>query len=78
MKFMLIMCTVDQAAVDASEDVDFNEIVAAMGTDAESMINAGGMADGAGLSDRGPNGETLIIDHTVDPRFVPRGCSRLH
>ena len=63
MKFMLIMRAVDQAAVDACKDADFNEIIAAMGAFNESMINAGVMADGAGLSDAS---EGVVVDFSSD------------
>ncbi|MDN5875644.1 MAG: hypothetical protein L0J17_04330 [Brevibacterium sp.] len=50
MKFMLIMRDIDQAAVDAAENTDFEEIIAVMGAYNESMINAGVFSDAAGLS----------------------------
>lgn len=50
MKFMLIMRTVDQVAVERMAEADFNEMIAAMGAYNESMINAGVLSDGAGLA----------------------------
>ncbi|UVI36977.1 YciI family protein [Brevibacterium spongiae] len=51
MKFMLIMRTVDQAAVERMAEADFEEMIAAMGAFNESMVNAGVLSDGAGLAD---------------------------
>lgn len=70
MKFMLIMRAVDQAAVDAFDNADFNEIIAAMGAYNESMINAGVMADGAGLSDAS---EGAVVDFSSDAPTVTDG-----
>lgn len=70
MKFMLIMRAVDQAAVDAFENTDFNEIIAAMGAYNESMVKAGVMADGAGLSDAA---EGAVVDFSEDDPVVTDG-----
>ncbi|KAA9394376.1 YciI family protein [Kocuria coralli] len=70
MKFMLIMRTVDQAAVDASEAIDFEEIIAAMGAYNETMINAGVLADGAGLTDAS---EGSVVDFGEDEPVVTDG-----
>ncbi|WP_309132181.1 YciI family protein [Brevibacterium sp.] len=70
MKFMLIMRAVDQAAVDAFEKTDFEEIIAAMGKYNESMINAGVLADGAGLSDAS---EGAVVDFSEDDPVVTDG-----
>lgn len=70
MKFMLIMRTVDQAAVDALENADFNEIIAAMGKYNESMIEAGVMVDGAGLSDAS---EGAVVEFGEDDPVVTDG-----
>lgn len=70
MKYMLIMRTVDQAAVDAFENTDFNEIIAAMGAYNEQMVNAGVMADGAGLSDAS---EGAVVEFGEDDPVVTDG-----
>lgn len=70
MKYMLIMRTVDQAAVDALENTDFNEIIAAMGKYNESMIEAGVMVDGAGLSDAS---EGAVVEFGEDDPVVTDG-----
>ncbi|MBE8145899.1 YciI family protein [Brevibacterium casei] len=70
MKYMLIMRTVDQAAVDAFEKADFNEIIAAMGAYNEQMVNAGVLADGAGLTDAS---EGAVVDFGEDDPVVTDG-----
>ncbi|MCM1013724.1 YciI family protein [Brevibacterium sp. XM4083] len=70
MKYMLIMRAVDQAAVDAFEQADFNEVIAAMGRYNESMIEAGVLADGAGLTDAS---EGAVVDFSEDDPVVTDG-----
>lgn len=70
MKYMLIMRTVDQAAADTFENTDFNEIIAAMGKYNESMIEAGVMVDGAGLSDAS---EGAVVEFGEDDPVVTDG-----
>ncbi len=70
MKYMLIMRAVDQAAVDAYEQTDFAEVIAAMGKYNESMVNAGVLADGAGLSDAS---EGAVVDFSEDDPVVTDG-----
>ncbi|GAA3840281.1 YciI family protein [Brevibacterium casei] len=70
MKYMLIMRAVDQAAVDTFENTDFNEIIAAMGKYNESMIEAGVMVDGAGLSDAS---EGAVVEFGDDDPVVTDG-----
>ena len=70
MKYMLIMRAVDQAAVDTFENTDFNEIIAAMGKYNESMIEAGVMVDGAGLSDAS---EGAVVEFGEDDPVVTDG-----
>lgn len=70
MKFMLIMRAVDQTAVDAYETADFEKIIADMGAYNESMVNAGVMADGAGLSDAS---EGAVVDFSEDDPVVTDG-----
>ncbi|MGC4963053.1 YciI family protein [Gordonia sp. DT101] len=50
MKYMLIMRATEEA-IAASAEVDFTEIINAMGRYNEEMINAGVLAAGEGLSD---------------------------
>jgi hypothetical protein len=49
-KYMLIMRNT-QAAADASKDLDMDAIITAMGTYNETLIEAGVMAGGEGLTD---------------------------
>ncbi|RBP63436.1 hypothetical protein DFO66_11060 [Brevibacterium sanguinis] len=70
MKYMLIMRAVDQAAVDSYEQLDFDEVIAAMGKYNESMVNAGVLADGAGLSDAS---EGAVVDFSEDDPVVTDG-----
>lgn len=70
MKFMLIMRAVDQTAVDAYETADFEKIIADMCAYNESMVNAGVMADGAGLSDAS---EGAVVDFSEDDPVVTDG-----
>lgn len=51
-QFMLIMRSTDEALA-ASKDVDFDEVITAMGKYNESMMEAGVMTGGAGLSEAG-------------------------
>lgn len=70
MKFMLIMRAVDQAAVDTLNNTDFDKIIAAMGAYNESMVNAGVLADGAGLSDAA---EGAVVDFSDEDPVVTDG-----
>lgn len=70
MKFMLIMRDVDQAAVDNFENIDFEKVIAAMGAYNESMVNAGVLADGAGLTDAS---EGSVVDFSEDEPVVTDG-----
>ncbi len=49
-KYMLIMRATDEA-IAASQEVDFTEIIAAMGRYNESMMNAGVLVAGEGLAE---------------------------
>ena len=69
MKFMLIMRTVDQAAVERMAEADFDETIAAMGAYNESMINAGVMSDGAGLAD--PSEGAVVDFGGPEPTSTP-------
>src|SRR5690625_7291684 len=70
MKYMLIMRAVDQRAVEDFESADFNEVIAAMGAYNESMVDAGVLADGAGLSDAE---EGSVVDFSDDDPVVTDG-----
>lgn len=69
MKYMLVMRSTD-AAIEASKNMDFNEIVNAMGRYNESMIKAGVLLAGEGLSD--PE-EGFVVDFDSDPPLVTDG-----
>ncbi|SDT06758.1 Uncharacterized conserved protein [Brevibacterium siliguriense] len=71
MKFMLIMRTVDQAAVEPMAEADFDEMIAAMSAYNESMINSGVMSDGAGLAD--PS-EGAVVDFSGDEPTAASGA----
>ena len=67
MRYMLIMRSTD-AALEASKEMDFEEILNAMGRYNESMIEAGVMIAGEGLA--GPE-EGFVVDS--DPPIVTDG-----
>ncbi|MCK5890252.1 MAG: YciI family protein [Aeromicrobium sp.] len=68
-KYMLIMRSTAEA-LEASKDMDFEEIINAMGAYNESMINAGVMAGGDGLAD--PS-EGVVVDFSTEDRIVTDG-----
>ena len=70
MKYMLIMRAVDQRTVEDFANADFNEVIAAMGAYNESMVDAGVLADGAGLSDAE---EGSVVDFSDDDPVVTDG-----
>ncbi len=69
MKFMLIMRATDEALA-ASAEVDFEEIIAAMGRYNESMIEAGVLAGGDGLA---PAEEGAVVDFSSPDPTVTDG-----
>jgi hypothetical protein len=69
MKFMLIMRDT-QEAFDASQDVDFEEIIDAMGAYNESMMKAGVFASAEGLA---PATEGVVIDFAGEKPIVTDG-----
>ena len=69
MRYMLIMRSTD-AALEASKEMDFEEILNAMGRYNESMIEAGVMIAGEGLA--GPE-EGFVVDFDSDPPIVTDG-----
>lgn len=68
-KYMLIMRSTAEA-IEASKDVDFEEIINQMGAYNESMINAGVMAGGDGLTDAA---EGVVVDFSTEDRIVTDG-----
>ncbi len=68
-KYMLIMRSTDEA-IEASKQVPFEEILNAMGAYNESMLKAGVMLGGEGLS--GPE-EGFVVDFSADKPIVTDG-----
>lgn len=68
-KYMLIMRTNDEALA-ASKEMDFEEIINAMGAYNEALMNAGVMAGGDGLSD--PS-EGFVVDFSAEEPIVTDG-----
>lgn len=71
MKYMLIMRATD-AAKDAYEEMDFNEIITAMGKYNEQLINAGVLLAGEGLSDDVAT-TGFVVDFATTPPTVTDG-----
>jgi hypothetical protein len=69
MRYMLIMRSTPEAE-KAMENVDFNEVIAAMGRYNESLIKAGVLLAGEGLA--GPE-EGFVVDFQSDPPVVTDG-----
>ncbi|WP_173921391.1 YciI family protein [Agromyces sp. Marseille-P2726] len=69
MKYMLIMRD-SQEAIEASKDLDFNEIIAAMGAYNESLMKAGVLIGGEGLA--GVE-EGFVVDFDSTPPVVTDG-----
>lgn len=69
MKYMLIMRDT-QEAVDASQEVDFEEIINAMGAYNESLIKAGVFATAEGLA---PATEGFVVDFAGEKPVVTDG-----
>jgi hypothetical protein len=68
-RYMLIMRSTPEADA-AYENVDFNEIIEAMGRYNEELIKAGVMLAGEGLT--GPD-EGFVVDFNSDPPLVTDG-----
>ena len=68
-KYMFIMRTTADA-LEASKDLDFEEIINAMGAYNESMITAGVMAGGDGLTDAK---EGFVVDFSADKPVITDG-----
>ncbi|MGD8194568.1 YciI family protein [Herbiconiux sp. P18] len=69
MKYMLIMRTTAEA-LEASKSLDFEEIINAMGAFNESMIEAGVLIGGDGLSDAA---EGFVVDFSGETPVVTDG-----
>jgi hypothetical protein len=69
MKYMLIMRATDEA-VEAYQDLDFNEIIAAMGAYNESLMKAGVLLAGEGLTEAQ---EGFVVDFDATPPVVTDG-----
>ena len=69
MKFMLIMRATD-AAVEAYNDIPFEQIIEAMGKYNESMMKAGVLLSGEGLSDAS---EGFVVDFSAEKPLVTDG-----
>ncbi|GAA1242245.1 YciI family protein [Prauserella halophila] len=69
MKFMLIMRVTDET-LEASKDLDFNEMIAVMGRFNEEMVNAGVMVGGEGLDPQDPG---VVVDYSGETPVVTDG-----
>ena len=69
MKYMLIMRS-DASAVEAYSEMDFEQVINAMGAYNESMIKAGVMLAGEGLSDAK---EGFVVDFSSEKPIVTDG-----
>ena len=69
MKYMLIMRS-DDSAVEAYKEMDFEAVINAMGAYNESMIKAGVMLAGEGLSDAK---EGFVVDFSSEKPIVTDG-----
>ncbi|MDI6944308.1 YciI family protein [Microbacterium sp. JZ70] len=68
-KYMLIMRDTDEALA-ASKDIPFEQIIAAMGAYNESMMKAGVLAGGEGLTDAA---EGVVVDFSSQPPVATDG-----
>lgn len=69
MKYMLIMRSTDEANA-AAADIDFEEIINAMGAFNESMMEAGVLIGGEGLTDPA---EGFVVEFTSEMPIVTDG-----
>ena len=69
MKFMLIMRSNDEA-VEAYKEMPFEQVIEAMGKYNESMIKAGVLAAGEGLSDAA---EGFVVDFSAETPLITDG-----
>lgn len=68
-KYMLIMRGTDEGAA-AYADIDFTEVIASMGRYNESMVEAGVLVAGEGLSDAA---EGAVVDFSAETPVVTDG-----
>ena len=69
MKYMLIMRASDEA-MEASKDVDFNEILDSMGRYNDELIKAGVLVAAEGLDD--PK-DSIVVDYSSQPPVATDG-----
>ena len=69
MQYMLIMRSNDEV-VEAYEEMPFEQVIEAMGKYNESMVEAGVLLAGEGLSDAS---EGFVVDFSADPPLVTDG-----
>lgn len=69
MKYMLIMRATAEA-IEASQSIPMDEMIATMGRYNEQLIEAGVMVDGDGLA---PADEGFIVDFSTQPPIVTDG-----
>ncbi|WP_136055445.1 MULTISPECIES: YciI family protein [unclassified Microbacterium] len=69
MKYMLIMRATDEA-VDAYKEMPFEQVIEAMGKYNESMIKAGVLAAGEGLTDAA---EGFVVDFSAETPLITDG-----
>lgn len=69
MKFMLIMRATD-AGVEAYQEMPFDEVIEAMGKYNESMIKAGVLVAGEGLTDAA---EGFVVDFNAEKPLITDG-----
>ncbi|WP_026926883.1 YciI family protein [Granulicoccus phenolivorans] len=69
MQYMLIMRSNDEALA-ASQEIPFEQIIEAMGKYNESLVQAGVLVAGEGLSDAT---EGFVVDFTAEPPLVTDG-----
>jgi len=70
MKYMLIMRNTDDAAIKEYEQLDFEQVINAMGAYNESMIEAGVLVAGEGLTDAK---EGFVVDFGGETPVVTDG-----
>ena len=71
MRYMLIMRSTPAAeAAMAEQDIDFEQVIEAMGRYNEELINAGALWAGEGLT---PPEEGFVVDFDADPPTVTDG-----
>jgi hypothetical protein len=68
-KYMLIMRSTDEGTA-AYEEIDFTEVIASMGRYNESMVEAGVLVAGEGLSDAA---EGAVVDFSAETPVVTDG-----